>query len=56
MITLATASDIISVIFSLCVIIFITVFCIVDSIQTKRKQDRARREREKRKNQEQRKW
>ena len=41
--------DIVSVIFSISLILFITSFCIVDLVQTKRKQDKARRDREKRK-------
>ncbi len=47
---LATFKDIVSVIFSICVILFITIFCIVDSLQTKCRRDQAKREREKRRN------
>lgn len=45
---LSTFKDIVSVVFSICVILFITVFCIVDIIQAKHQRDKARRDKEKR--------
>jgi uncharacterized protein (DUF2062 family) len=43
-----SARDIVSVIFSIAVILFIVVFCIVDIFQARRLKDKARRDKEKR--------
>jgi len=46
---LSKIKDIVSVIFSISLILFITGFCIIDLVQAKHKQDKARRDREKKK-------
>jgi hypothetical protein len=48
---LSSVREVVSVVFSIALILFITGFCIIDLIQTKHKQDKARREREKRRKQ-----